>query len=73
MFLNTENICKNCKHYTCDNLSETKGFCVKYPPRVITYGSVVKTVFPEVSIDNWCSEYKHRRSFISRLLDISGY
>lgn len=52
------NICEYCRFF--DTYNNAKGLCRRYPPSVVSseYSVSELTVYPEVTTDDWCGEFK---------------
>ena len=51
----TREFCYNCRYFF-------DGICRRYPPTVVEWDDEGNAMFPEVSGDTWCGEWKPERA-----------
>ena len=68
--------CKVCVYF-CKMNGDLYGTCRRYPPKVITLGTLQNTYWPTVDPEQWCGEFldqaeRDRRKSTLRSLQFGG-
>lgn len=60
----TEARCKTCRYFTLfnDRPGAERGWCLRFPPRVLWYDDALHSAAPKVSTDYWCGEWAEQRN-----------
>lgn len=63
----SKEVCGTCIFFNREDAQDRKGQCRRNPPSVFYAGYDPATIFPEVSISDWCGEYKVNQEIMNIL------